>query len=107
MRRPEDAVNAWNAINANNPRLRAIAIYIVKEYRHYAILKGWADSPRGIGAASIYLAAKSEGLRLTQRDLAESQTVMEVTLRNVSHRMHKAIPDLKERIDRFRASLGE
>jgi len=44
---------------------------------------------------------------LTQRDLAESQTVMEVTLRNVSHRMHKAIPDLKERIDRFRASLGE
>ncbi len=113
MKRPEDVVNAWSAVNSQNPRLRAIAIYLVKEFRHYV---GCSQSPSGIGAAAIYLASQIDGMelmKLTQREICygiprpntEGEHLGEAALRNVAQRMKKGIPDWKERGKRFAESL--
>jgi transcription initiation factor TFIIB len=56
------------------------AIDLVKEAKQKGLTAG--KDPTGLAAAAIYIAGIIEGERRTQREIAETATVTEVTVRN-------------------------
>jgi transcription initiation factor TFIIB len=56
------------------------AIDLVNEAKQNGLTAG--KDPTGLAAAAIYIAGILEGERRTQREIAETATVTEVTVRN-------------------------
>jgi transcription initiation factor TFIIB len=48
-------------------------------------------SPRGIAAASVYIAAKRAGFKLSQSQVAEAAGVTDITVRHLAHRIDPAL----------------
>ena len=69
--------------------VQASALYILSRAEKAGTAAG--SNPIGLAAAALYIAAATEGERLTQRNAAEAAGVGEVTLREEYKRLRKAL----------------
>ena len=85
--RAEDFVSRYASDLEVSGEVQAEARRIILEARDQGLTSG--RSPDGVAAAAIYMAAKSEGEKLTQREVAETAGVTEVTIRKGSTQLEK------------------
>ncbi len=74
------------------PKIQTLAMQIIEEAKKRNLAIG--KDPKGTSAAAVYLACRLLKERQTQRKLAESAGVTEVTVRNRYKNMRKGLMDL-------------
>lgn len=72
-----------------NPKIEYKSIELLERARKQRITTG--KDPKGLAAAAIYIASILEGTNITQREIAESAGVTEVTVRNRYKGLSKAM----------------
>ncbi len=77
---PADYVPRFASILKLSGKVESMAIDIVHESREKGLITG--REPTGVAAATIYLASVLIGEKVTQRQIAETASVSEVTIRN-------------------------
>jgi len=61
-------------------KIQGQAVRIVRQAQRKHLTAG--KDPRGVAATALYLASKLEGMKVTQKEIAEAANITEVTLRN-------------------------
>ena len=94
---PEDYIPRFGSMIGLNGSTRARALKILRRLEKSQAVSG--KGPTGVAAAALYIAAVLEGERKTQREIADTVGVTEVTIRNRFKEILEKL-DLTEEIEK-------
>jgi transcription initiation factor TFIIB len=89
---PETLITKFGNILDTPMEVQSLAINILK-YAHKRGLFSQGKDPRGLAAASLYMAAKKRGYRFTQQEISEAAHITMVTLRKRVKSLLKYLPN--------------
>lgn len=102
---PQDYIPRFSSMLGLTERVQAHAIRILDMAKKHDVISG--KGPTGVAAAALYIAAVLEGEKRTQREIADTVGVTEVTIRNRFKELVEALGIEKEVEQKIKEVEGE